>query len=544
MSIRPQLTFDYAGSAAEKPLTHAPDGWNEQMVSWVRNKKYYGLFRSFTIPLKLIKDGALNLRKEFYNGGLDASASLAVNRYDPETDSYYIAYSGKFDFSTFKDNQNFVEIDLEDGGLSKLIKDNESVEYEIPFATTFDEPGINIFWELDHVTNPNHRFRGLQVIDFLTLLVDKMVEGKITDGTYAIASTLLGSTLFERLAITTGSAIRNNFLGAIFVSEPIPYKSTFKDFFKSLDAITPIGIGIEDRDGKETLVLESRQYFFDNATVMTLLNNVSEFELSVMKDFNFSSIKTGYPEKDYDDENYSVNEFNVEVELLAPNPSTDEVYEVRSKYRADSQGIQQIIDNTSDDVVWDDDGSDDDLFWIEIHNYVKDGAPGPVDICDMAAGLLRKKDTPAVEFDIWNAYLSPKRSLLRHRTFIESCMYGIVNKELAYVSAGKDQANNETQATQISADWVEEHSGFAINSGSSPGNQYLQPFEIKFEAPYSESLTAIVERNPRGVIAFNYNGSTFTGYILELEMKLTGRGTNTIKLLSNEVNVLTDLIRL
>ena len=525
-NLRPTLTFDYAGHTAEEPLLTAPDGWDEQMVKWVRNKKYYGLFRSFTIPLKFVKDGAFKLRKDFYTYGLDAVATLTVNRLDPINDVYYVAYSGTFDFSTFKDNETYVEINLVDGGLAKIIKDNEAVEYEVY------PPSVQVtYW--DAVAYTKYFRAGIPIV-VLTELVDLMTDGGVSNGTYAVESTLLETTIRDILLMANGYIMRNN---STTGARDWPFKTTFKDFFKSLDAITPIGIGVELRNNVETLVLESRDYFFNIISILAALDNVSEFKLSLYKPFNFSVIKTGYPEKDYDDDAYSVNEFNVEVELLAPNPTSSDNYEIRSKYRADGQGIKQILDN-SDGVVWDQDSSDDDIFWIEVRE-----APTSPGTTELSPGKVRKKDAPAVLYNAWNAWLSPKRSLLRHQLFIESCMFEIINIDLDYTSGGKDQINNETQAIQIGSDWVEEHSGFTINSPVSPGGQYFQPFEIQIEAPYPQNMTSLVEANPRGVIAFLYNDNVYLGYILELEMKLTGRGTQTIKLLSTKTNDLKNLIR-
>ncbi len=535
MSLRPQLTFDYAGHTAEEPLTHAPDGWDEQMVKYVRNKKYYGLFRSFTIPLKFVKDGALKLRKDFYTYGLDAVATLTINLLNPETDTYSVAFTGKFDFSTFKDNETFVEINLVDGGLAKLIKDNEGVEYEVIISGPPVADLLNIYWD----AGVTEYFFGIQLLQFTTALLDLMTDGKVTDGTYAIESDLLSNTLHNFLGLTTGYQVRNSSINSDRIGT---YKTTFKDFFKSLDAIMPIGIGVETRDNVETLILEERQYFFDRSPFQSIINlgDVSNFELSVYKDFNFSVVKTGYPEKDYDDDAYSLNEFNVEVELLAPNPTSSDDYEIRSKYRADGQGIQQILDNSAG-TAWDQDGSDEDIFWCKIRTVPT--APSTI---QMSPGNLRKKNDPLVLFSVFNAWLSPKRCLLRHQLFIESCMYGIINLDLVYTSGGKDQINNETQAIQIGAligaDWEEEHSGFTINSDIYAG-QYLDPFEIRFDAPYPHNMIALVEQNPRATITFAYKGEYYTGYILELEMKLTGRDTQSIKLLSTNTNFLERLIR-
>ncbi len=36
------------------PLQYSPDGWKDQLVNYARNETYYGIFRSYTIPLQFV----------------------------------------------------------------------------------------------------------------------------------------------------------------------------------------------------------------------------------------------------------------------------------------------------------------------------------------------------------------------------------------------------------------------------------------------------------------------------------------------------------
>ena len=546
MSLLPDLRFYYQQGAKSQYLIYAPDGWDEQMIKWERNKKYYGMFRSFTIPLKFVKDGAEALRRTFYEDGFSSDAQLTVEALDHESLEYYDAYNGVFDFSTFKDIDTNVEINLIDAGLVKLIKDKESVEYSFT-NWSFEEPdyignyppGVyKIFWSPDHNVDYYDWFRCMTLENFAKLLIDKMVGGQLFDGTYGFDSSLLDSWK-KAIMITNGRAIRYNATCRPPTMELTIYKTSFKDFFKSIDALFCIGFSVEVRNGVETFVLENRVYHY-NANQIYDVGSVSNLKLAVYKDYNLKSIKAGYSDKDYDDKNYGWFEFNTESTFEAQNETTGDEYDILPKYRGDGRGIRQIIVN-SDGTAWENDSSDDDIFFVHVENVTEtDEDHGHAG--DMADDKLRKVDDPDTEYDAYNCEISPRRNLGRHQGFIDSCMFGLSDKLLEFTSGLKDQSNNETQSSPIET-WVGEYEGWTIGTTASQVMQWFKPIEISFEAVYTDDFSASLETNPRGIVAFKYLGNQYYGYVLSVETKLTGKGSQSIKLLSIKENDLENLIR-
>lgn len=112
------------------PLDYTPDGWMTKSIQFSRNNVFKALFRQFTTPLKFVKDGAKILRHLFYNSGIEAAAYLVILKLDPVTFTHKLYYKGEVDFSTIKDNLNFVEVSLLEAGLVKLLKANENTLYE------------------------------------------------------------------------------------------------------------------------------------------------------------------------------------------------------------------------------------------------------------------------------------------------------------------------------------------------------------------------------------------------------------------------------
>jgi len=114
-------------------LPNAPAGWiEENEIKWSRSPFYYGMVRTFSVPLQFVLDGAWILRREFYTLGLKASVIFTVDMLNPDTWVYENKYTGSVDFSTFEDEENQVTVTVQESGISAQIKAYEGVKYTIP----------------------------------------------------------------------------------------------------------------------------------------------------------------------------------------------------------------------------------------------------------------------------------------------------------------------------------------------------------------------------------------------------------------------------
>lgn len=121
-------------SSIPTPLDYAPDGWKDKVVNYARSEGYYGMLRSFSIPLRFVKDGAKILRSRLYLGGPEDEVYLIILRLNTATGKHESFYKGQIDFSTYEDQSDFFEVSIIEGGLSKLLKANENTTYEIPLS--------------------------------------------------------------------------------------------------------------------------------------------------------------------------------------------------------------------------------------------------------------------------------------------------------------------------------------------------------------------------------------------------------------------------
>lgn len=121
-----------------RPLKHLPDGWEDTEVKYGRSSKYRGLQRSYTNQYKFVKDGAFILRNFMYGQqGSESKVFFVIMRWDPDTGIHKLFYRAEIDFTQANDDPlTGVEVNLIEGGATKLITANETTVYEIPCNST------------------------------------------------------------------------------------------------------------------------------------------------------------------------------------------------------------------------------------------------------------------------------------------------------------------------------------------------------------------------------------------------------------------------
>ncbi len=117
-------------SGALRPLEYNPDGWNKKVVNYVRNATYQGIFRSFSVPLRFVKDGAHILRQRLYTQGMEDVVFLIILQLDPVTGKHKSYFKGEIDFSKKSNKRNYFQVNIIEAGLMKGLKAYEGVTYE------------------------------------------------------------------------------------------------------------------------------------------------------------------------------------------------------------------------------------------------------------------------------------------------------------------------------------------------------------------------------------------------------------------------------
>ncbi len=179
-----------------KPLQFTPDGGRETSLQNQRNQQYWGLDRTFSIPLNFVGDGALILKTIFYTRGTEFVINFAIAEQklfdDGSQYGYYYApfYSSQVDLSTFKHDGAKVSVSMMEKGFPAMLKDNAATTYE---------------YKLSESTNPKILHNGIKLYEKgnLTLLDSINIENGIFNN--FTAPMVLGTTEGQSAGITFGS---------------------------------------------------------------------------------------------------------------------------------------------------------------------------------------------------------------------------------------------------------------------------------------------------------------------------------------------------
>jgi hypothetical protein len=501
-----------------------------------------------------VKDGMDTLKNSFYRYGVEANVDLKIEvTYMGSTNTwqYYTWYQGKVDFSTYKDQLEWVEVNLLEGGLSQLFKNNEDVEYELKMADITNVVWKNFYWEVNsnpdpdpggHPVPPNpdedpiptgSNMYGVTVFQFAKYLLDKVTDGKILDSTYAFKSDFLSDLdygIFTHPAdgtyfpiMTTGKGLRGT--AGVF-------KTTFSDFFKSFDSIYNLGLGIETIAGVETLVIEPKAYFFSTDAIATF-NNAKNLKISPAKQFIFNSLKAGYGNsniKDYRDlatgEGF---ECNVEVNFSMPVKSIKNELDISCPYLADYYSINQIL--SLGGAVSDDTSSDDNIYIIMLV------VTGGVNMLECGRLFNVNFYSP----NGWgNLDLSPRRNIERHADFLNSCCDRLAGLDIEFLSSEKNNSTCDTwpDVANHSLSWQFEYEPLEV--ADTP--KLFKPYIIEFDTPVLEDMATLMQTLGKGVVTVNYDDVVLKGFVMDIGSSPIDSKDMTVKILCSPDTDLTLLL--
>lgn len=136
-------------------------GWLDNSISFVRSNNYYGLNRSFSIPLKFVNDGADIIKNRLVKMGYEDKLRFIMNKWDGVTSDVYKPYfQGEVDLTELEYLSDGVTANIIEGGALKMLNANQDVKYKIPIDETNNE-SIKIAYD---GVNLNDRFN-YQAID-------------------------------------------------------------------------------------------------------------------------------------------------------------------------------------------------------------------------------------------------------------------------------------------------------------------------------------------------------------------------------------------
>lgn len=310
------------------------------------------------------------------------------------------------------------------------------------------------------------------------------------------------------------------------------------DFFKTLFNIDGCGLGIEGSN----IRIEKLAYFFDAATeILSLGNTVEGLTIEPMSTDMFNNIKGGYKEPSTNN-NFGVDEFNIPVEYNLPltkTPKTQDLsvsavvagqYEIE-KMRAQRSEREVSAPSASNSVVLlqltadagptsgivKPDGSATTTGTYYLLKFPTAQSTDPTAASDPYINGMYYPDTAI------NVGLQPARNLLRLGSYLRSICD---QQDAAYMSFRKQyQMNYANPVDPLELPGINTNVlGSAINATSDIligdlDDQLFRPYLLKFTATYPESMWQLINSNPYGYISFEWEGSTYKGFIYKVRQQ-------------------------
>lgn len=335
----------------------------------------------------------------------------------------------------------------------------------------------------------NYRKAPTQVKAFPPLYVFKELIKKITNGAYEASSNFLSNN--SNYTITSGDAIRG-LEGAVV-------KTSLNDFIQSFNTWSAAEFGITT-DIIPVAIFEDEKHFW-NDNKLPSLGDVANAHFINTTDYEFNTIKCGWPNQSYNDIN-GRTEFNTTAEYSTPVTRLTQELNITSIYRADSIGAEILRINLENKITTDS-TSDNNIFII---NTEKNPVNGLYNLnrpqFDSITGVL----SPSTVF---NVLLSPARCLRAHSAKIKAAMWALSDKYLTFQTLDK----NSSLVTKKGDEIIQENANIQI--ASLPIDAYYQPVIITFDTRVDINLKDIIESDPYAKQPFNWMGDTYEGYILE-----------------------------
>lgn len=295
-----------------------------------------------------------------------------------------------------------------------------------------------------------------------------------------------------------------------------PLSTSFKDFYKSIDTLTPIGISID----KGVTRIEHRDYFYQKYTSINV-GEVEDFEILPNGESYVTSIDVGYKKAGGHEEDQGLDEYNRETQYNTAITKTDNIMDLVSPYRADGYGLETIrrknpqIDNDAD--VTKDDRFDDEIWGLDVKYNSGTG------YWVLKRWEERFEKAPVNVYSpntVINLWFSPINILLRHGSWIKPPLL----KELDTMIAFNSSEGNSDIKTQLKGGIeYQQNIGVPVSDFERSAHKAMI---ATFRAPVTyDELNGTTNGKPNiyGLCEFSKWGVRYKGYIMEVKL-LNGIG--------------------
>lgn len=283
-----------------------------------------------------------------------------------------------------------------------------------------------------------------------------------------------------------------------FPHADFPLKTTFWDLFKSIDALFNLGLWYNGTDFE----IKEKADYYKVESIITL-GEVKDLEISVAADHYFNRVLAGYrSEVSYEDVNGQQMP-NVPVEFVNPGFRVQNTLDIQSVFRGDDYGIELSRKEDYATTVGEDTAMDNDKFFLELEK------PGATYQAKTGNDFTAITGVYAPDSRM-NMGITPKRNALRHANRLSIPLF-ISEADTRFARSQFELALGTQDAGEASV--LYERDDIAYIDLEEP-LYYPEVYNFTAELTLAHILQLISD--PHGYVEFDYLGTTYSGYILEV----------------------------
>jgi hypothetical protein len=296
--------------------------------------------------------------------------------------------------------------------------------------------------------------------------------------------------------------------------------ASLKDLIAMSKAVDGVGIGLKVINGKEYVIVEKLEEFYQPVEVIKI-NNVKDIQKKVASDYFYSEIEVGYNEWANEEIN-NLDEFNTKHDLITPITQVKNKLSLICPYIAGGYPLEFARRDRYNSTSTKDNRYDNKTFLLQLRRSGGDFVPEKDEDFDVLDNVISPET-------VYNAKLSPRRCIERNGRLIASFLQKQTTKKIRHGFA----EGNSLLESRLSTESVTLSENEDIEISSLPTPLTL-PEIYEFKAPLTRAMLAALKANPYGYVSFSSTDRDHKHcYILEAErdaktrlFKITGIKAN------------------
>lgn len=354
----------------------------------------------------------------------------------------------------------------------------------------------------------------------------------ITDQTDSFRSNIFGRKNSEPYSYNSnGCASFCSFLNGFMVRGfPITgdnsrsIRMSMNDFFKGLNPIWNLGLGIEKVGDIYYIVVDGKDYFYDASTIMLTIDNIPNLKRSEAIEYYYNLINVGYENWETQFSN-GLDEFNSKRQFDTLNSFVNNPLELISELDASGYRLEITRRKQYSDTFTEDSEYDEDNFIICLNRTEVSGLPTMLNVAEKDENFDGVSNVISPETS-YNLRISPERNYVRWSNVIDSGLTKYPATEAKFTSGqGNYKMTSKVTGDNCPGSWNNETLSAGQNLqwddvNNLDSNPIWLPEILEFQYPITWTQYKAIAANPKGVFEVSDSDTGhIKAFILEFKYK-------------------------